>query len=114
MPRPRFEKKSMKSSVRARSRTCGPTTIPSSSSTTTTGGARRLGRTATDTAASAATATIVKNDSASTSITGGDPTSVHVADALPGQGYLKLMTLGYRRIETTALDAYSYDGRGPC
>ena len=58
----------MKSSVWARSRTSGPTTIPSISSSTTTGGAKRRGTTATVIAAIAATRTIAKKDSVSTSI----------------------------------------------
>ena len=60
----------MKSSVLARSRTSGPTRIPSNSSTTTTGGAKRFGTTATVIAATAATTTITKKESVSTWITG--------------------------------------------
>ena len=64
----------MKLSEWARSRTCGPITIPMNSSRTTTGGAKRLGTTATVTAASAATGTIAKKEDVSTSITRrGDP-----------------------------------------
>jgi hypothetical protein len=71
MPRPRLEKKSMKSLVLARPRTSGPTTIPSSSSTTTTGGAKRRGNIATVIAATAAISTMTKKDSVSTWITAG-------------------------------------------
>src|SRR5687768_5517012 len=51
MPRPRLEKKSMKSSLSARPSTSGPMTIPSISSATTTGGAHGFGTTTTITAA---------------------------------------------------------------
>jgi hypothetical protein len=61
-----LEKKSMKSSVLAMSRTSGPIRMPRKSSRTTTGGAKRLGTTATVTAATAAITTIAKKESVST------------------------------------------------
>ena len=60
---------SMKSSLSASPRTCGPMTMPSSSSITTTGGAIPRGSTATVSAARVAAKTMTRNESSSTPIT---------------------------------------------
>src|SRR5215211_2533718 len=71
IPSPRFPKKSVKSSTRATSRTSGPNRIPKSSSRTTTERAIRGSSAVTATPASAASATMTRNEEASTPDTGG-------------------------------------------
>ena len=67
MPRPSEAKKSVNSLTWARSSTCGPTSTPSTSSTTTTGtNTLRSPAMADSVAASAAVATITRNDPVST------------------------------------------------
>src|SRR5919106_2357494 len=95
MPRPRFEKKSMKESGSARSSSSGPTMIPATISITTTGTVRRGDRSAARRAASAATVTITRKDSASTDVTIAAAPAYGEPRAL---GRAECLRLGLRRV----------------
>src|SRR5512133_2145770 len=90
MPRPRSLKNSVNALTWARSSTCGPTSTPSVNSTTTTGRKRpRPPATATSIPATAAVATMARNEPVSTSKTGdvttasGTRLAVFISNAAP-------------------------------